>query len=1001
MRIYILISFLLFNPQFIFSAGSYFQQNVHYIINVTLDDKNHILTGNEKIIYRNNSPTELDRIYFHVYPNAYKDRSTILYKEIFNSGDDRMLSAQDKDFGYIDSLNFKADGNDCEWNCLKDSEDICLVKLDHKLKSGDSVKISTSFKVKIPASFLSRLGHDGQSYYLTQWYPKPAVYDRNGWNYFPYLDQGEYYSEFGQYDVYITLPKNYIIAATGKLIDNQEEEKWMLDSAQHKNLTSPTTEFKTLYFSQDSIHDFAWFADKNFIVKKDTVHLSNNNVKEIWLYYLNKDENYWKFAGEYTKEAMTFYSKLVGDYPYKSISLVDVGDAMGNAMEYPMIVTIGRYVDLFEFEITVEHEIGHSWFYGMLGSNERCHPWMDEGINNFYETRYVYTKYKNDSTLQTERTHSAFQTAMSINHRLRQYISYLSTARINYDQPPDQCSQLFSINNYHADAYYKTALSFDFLKEYLGDSLFDSCMNSYFDDWKFKHPQPEDIQEVFEKRSGKNLSWLFGDLLNSDKKLNYRIKDIICLSFKDSGQYTIVNKGEINSPLEIDYYSDLNISKKVWLEPFTGDSTIKFRKSGLNKLQIDAYGKMPELYTNDNTVRLNGLLKRTEPLKIEFLTANENKNLSQIFYIPAIGYNEYNKLMAGLIIHNYNFIEKKTEYAIMPLYAFGTKNIEGGGHVAYHIYPRNKIYRITLFQGISKYAFYSDVYAYPTNVNGVNNIYSNTLYFFKSDSKIIFSFTNNNRQKQVVKELTLRNVYIDRGIPYGIEYKQTDKKVNYIQAVFMNANLNPLDYNHQKAGITYGDSFLYAYIETKTFFVYNKKDKGFTVRTFAGYTKIPSRTTLGIGYKMNISGRDGLHDYLFDNVFIGRSETENIFSQQFADDYAGFKTPGSYFMDANKWMIGINASTTLPGILPFRLFGNVGTFDNAGIAGQFSKISWEMGIELPIIKDVFIIYYPFAYSRDIQYAVDRQGLNKGDLLRFQLNVNYFHPLNLLKNIYNH
>jgi len=203
-------------------AQNYWQQEVNYTIQVRLNDQNHTLSGFEVFEYVNNSPNILDRIYMHIWPNAYKDGSSALAKQLYRQGDGKLTFAKEEDRGYIDSLNFKSEGTPLKWEYDAENPDICVIYLNTPLRNGDRIRITTPFKVKIPSGEISRMGHIGQSYQITQWYPKPAVYDKNGWNAIPYLNQGEFYSEYGSYDVSITLPKNYIVGATGDLQTKSE-----------------------------------------------------------------------------------------------------------------------------------------------------------------------------------------------------------------------------------------------------------------------------------------------------------------------------------------------------------------------------------------------------------------------------------------------------------------------------------------------------------------------------------------------------------------------------------------------------------------------------------------------------------------------------------------------------------------------------------------------------------------------------------------------------------
>jgi len=186
--------------------SQYFQQDVSYKIEVKLDDKKHVLTGFETLVYKNNSPQTLTFLYMHVWPNAYKNDQTALAQQLKRTEKDKIGTADPKDLGSIDGLDFKVNGQVVKWEFTPTHQDIVRIDLPQGLAPGASLTLSTPFQVTIPSGSISRLGHIGQSYQITQWYPKPAVYDQNGWNEMPYLNQGEFYSEYGNFDVEITVP---------------------------------------------------------------------------------------------------------------------------------------------------------------------------------------------------------------------------------------------------------------------------------------------------------------------------------------------------------------------------------------------------------------------------------------------------------------------------------------------------------------------------------------------------------------------------------------------------------------------------------------------------------------------------------------------------------------------------------------------------------------------------------------------------------------------------
>jgi len=492
------------------TAQGYWQQQVNYTIDVTLHDKDNSLVAFEKIEYINNSPDTLRFIWFHIWPNAYKNDKTAFSDQLLVNGNTKFYFSGKEQKGYINQLDFRVDNTTCSIEDHPQYIDVIKVVLPEPLSPGQKIILTTPFHEQLPYNF-SRGGHDGESYQLTQWYPKPAVYDKKGWHPMPYLDQGEFYSEFGNFDVQITVPENYVVAATGQL-QNEEEKQWLTGRSHFswepiknkikskagsvKTITQkfPTSsaKTKTLSYIQNNIHDFAWFADKRFIVNHDSCQLSSGKIIDVYAYYTPQQKETWRNSLLYAKRAIQFYSAEIGEYPYNTVSVVQGPESSGGGMEYPTITVISPTSSNKELDVTVAHEIGHNWFYGALATNERDHPWMDEGINNFYEDRYTEKYYKGVST--EERT--LFETF----------------AGEKVDQPIETPSQNFSEINYSLVAYTKTAEWMRWMQSQMGRESFDKAMQAYFHDWQFKHPQPADFRSEMQQGTAKDLDSVFAIL---------------------------------------------------------------------------------------------------------------------------------------------------------------------------------------------------------------------------------------------------------------------------------------------------------------------------------------------------------------------------------------------------------------------------------------------------------------------------------------------------------
>ena len=501
----------------------YWQQQADYTIDVSLDDKEHTLKGALQLEYTNNSPDKLDFIWFHLWPNAYKNESTAFAKQILKQGDGKRRWKKIKDKGSIDSLNFAVNGQKA--NIEVDAENIDVIKLllPNTLNPGEKIKITTPFFVTLP-TYNSRSGHDGQSYMICQWYPKPAVYDRKGWHPMPYLDQGEFYSEFGSFTVNLTLPSSYIVGATGELQNKEELSQYVKmgtrnvadHSSKNKIPYNPEGTVKTLTYKADSVHDFAWFADKDYVVRYDTLQLATRTIDVFTFHHPDGNKNWVNSIG-YVKSAVKSYSSWLGNYPYPVVQAVEgPKNDMSGGMEYPMITLITSPTANEEMlDAVITHEVGHNWFYGILASNERIHAWMDEGINTYFQFRYEAEKY---------RANSVFGSSLPYELKQKSTADFQAAVYNAFNQIPMQgeidipAGEFKNKEEYGLLTYLKTAMWLYLVELDIGNEKLEKGMKAYFNEWKFKHPYPEDLKSILERESGKDMTPYF-DLLKKKGSL--------------------------------------------------------------------------------------------------------------------------------------------------------------------------------------------------------------------------------------------------------------------------------------------------------------------------------------------------------------------------------------------------------------------------------------------------------------------------------------------------
>ncbi len=979
---------------------AYFQQQVDYVINVRLDDRTHLLYADESFTYTNNSTSTLDTIWIHLWPNAYRDRSTALCEQLDGHGELDLHFATEDERGWIDSLDFKVDGTAATWGYHAVHPDIGWVKLNAPLPPGQHATISTPFRVKIPDGKFSRLGHTGQAYYITQWYPKPAVFDAQGWHAMPYLTQGEFYSEFGSFDVSLTLPANYVVGATG-ILQNERETAWMdsLSVVPYKEEqyfqtiasiprykaipSSPQT--KTLQFTQDNIHDFAWFADKRFIVRKSEVALpkSGRTVKT-WALFTPKNAELWSDAVSYVNESVRFYSEWVGDYPYDACTAVDGTISAGGGMEYPMITIIGDMGDKQSLDNVIAHEVGHNWFYGILGSNERDHAWMDEGMNSFVELLYMRKRYPSGGlTIGGLGFLSNVLGPTNDGHRLQNEWMYRFNARRNLDQSVSHTSSDFTSTNYGCMVYAKSALVFDHLMAYLGDDAMKNCLKAYYDEWKFKHPQPTDTRKVFERESAKDLSWVFDGLLISDVKV-----DVKPVSLKN-GLLDIKSNAHWSIPFSYTRYKDGLVVDSSWLVVPKGTMAAE---TGWNEdmIRLDAGNRTIDIDRRNNSVRSHGLLRRWAPLQFKWLLGVEKDDKRTVYYTPLPAWNGNDGWQLGLAAYNTTFPSQRTEWVFAPMYGLASERWGGAARIEHHFDRMQS----RLFQNIHLGLSARSACTFRDH-DRVDS-------YWKVSPYVRFDLKRDPLNKSWQHHIGLRSVFIQdvsRNVYSGLRQSESSENT-YIELEYRAEDKSKLHRSLILPTVTYEYDFVRTSLELRQAFALNDRNDEIRFRAFAG-------TFL---WKRNDRLYNGLHawgltwgtqDMLYDHAYLERNARDHFTQRQYTTQQGAFKTP---FLQggSDSWIAALNMEIDVPIGLPLALFGSVGMVPITTITQEGRSTGtatyYEAGIGVTAIRDVLEIWFPLVVSDRIADEEEFLDRTLTDRIRFIFAFDKLDPTRAIRNI---
>jgi hypothetical protein len=1001
MRITVLI-FLIFVSLHASAQKSYFQQQVNYRIVATLDDKAHVLTGNIEMEYINRSPDTLDAIWMHLWPNAFKNKKTAFARQMLRNQDAEFYFSGDKQAGFLKNIDFTLNGQAAKWKVTSENPDIARIALSEPLLPGQTVRIATPYYLKIPASF-SRLGHVETSYQMTQWFPKPAVYDRRGWHPMPYLDQGEFYSEFGNFDVTITLPDNYVVGATGILQTPsevaflQEKEKMsrqlLAQPIDEKQDTFPASSptLKTLRYVAENVHDFAWFADKRFMVLKDTARLENGKTVDCWAMFTRKEANLWKKGAFYVRRAVEFYSKHIGEYAWPHATAVHSALSAGGGMEYPMITVIGDSGSDSSLDEVITHEVGHNWFYGMLATNERDHPYLDEGFNSYYEARYMKTYYGSGSydnflprfLYRDDRDGSLIENGL------------LLLAREYKDTPPDRHSDAFSPLGYGLQTYMKPAWCLRWLEQSVGTARFDQAMKAYFRQWQFKHPYPDDVYAAWQS-AGVDAPWFF-DAMRRRVKADFKLQSVQ-KSAQQPGVWTlsVYNQGGLNAPFPVTALRDGKPVKTEWFGPQASYHTVEMEAPGDGDAFVIDYDRVTlDQHRKNNTRRTSGILPGFEPLDVRMLAPTQNPRRSTIGALPWVGANAYDGLMLGAVLYNPPVPEPRIQYALAPAFSVGSKSLTGAADIHANLY-RRFFPKVTI--GVSAKTFHFD---YNERLDYHARFYRIMPYIkaeLRDRSKTFshalhFRALRIGREEAVFSDTVFSGTRFDKSAIQEVAWEGRQRKLT-----------NPYRFRLALEWQQYKDPFdeparyLRGTAEWKQEFYFAPKRR-ISARFFGGY--FLQNTQRNRGAVSNDLARasfalnpQGFNDYRFDQWFLGRSNTDGLLSRQVSQTEGGFKGAfGAPFAgvigNSNNFILAVNLKADLPRRLPWGIplkpWFDVGYFDDATPIGsdrpRSEQLLWSGGLMLEFGRGLFEVYFPLANSGFLknQYCTRSGGTNTSGL----------------------
>jgi len=511
----------------------------NYWIKAELHPERKMVNGKEILTWRNTSPEPVSTLQFHLYLNAFKNnRSTFMME---SHGRQRQFKArtEPEDWGYINITSIGLLSGENLLPSLKfihpdddnaEDQTVAEVTLPRPVNPGEIVSVAIEFISKLPRVFARSGFADGNFFMVAQWFPKIGVYqwkprERGKWNCHQYHANSEFFADFGVYDVEITVPQEFVVAANGILIG--------------KRRPTPTSGTITYIYHQEDVHDFVWSADPRFVTWHEIFHNdSTGRDVDITLYTYRTHATYAPLILDVAKHAIAYFQEWYGVYPYRTLTIVDPpADAMGaGGMEYPTFFTTSTFWWLPKgvhlTALVTFHEFGHNYFQGMLASNEFEEAWLDEGMNSYAELKCMERYFGKD------RAYMDFM-GIKIDGVTQQRSSYIPDPDVD---PVVMKSWLYAPGQYTPKSYSKPALLLRTLENILSSETMDRIMKTYFEKWKFKHPTTSDFIAVANQVSGQDLSWYFNQVLYGTGWLDYEVASVSTEPLR--GELGYVTKGD-------------------------------------------------------------------------------------------------------------------------------------------------------------------------------------------------------------------------------------------------------------------------------------------------------------------------------------------------------------------------------------------------------------------------------------------------------------------------
>ena len=893
---------------FLFISVTVVAQQNSIAIKSTLDSENDKLLIQQEIVFHNTSDSIFKSVFLHNWPNSFRDRKTPLSKRFVEDFRKDLYFAKKEELGFTTIKNLSVDFENVVFKEVKNHSDIIEVFLKKDLKPNDSIKISITYSVKIPSAKFTGYGKTESGHHLRFWHLTPAVFTTS-WQLMSNLNTDDLYQKGTDYKIEIAVPKEFIIESNLYQYETKKE---------NSNTYYLVGKNKTdIILSIQQEKQFKTFNTQFVAVHTD---ISNDKLP------------YTETASILNRELL-FIKKYLGEYPHKEIYIDKVTQRKNPVFGLSQLPNFLRpFSDTFKWDLTMFKVIAKKYIENTLLLNKRKDYWLIDGLQSYLMMEYVKEFYPETklfgATSKVWGIRNFNLAKLEFNDKYP--FIYQFSARKFLDQSLTTSSDSLSNFNRRIVNKYKAGLGLRYLKGYLGDSILNSAIKEFYQKNQLKITTSEAFGTLLSKKTDKDLSWFFGDYINTNKKIDYIISSV--KEETDSIQITIKNKRNITAPVALYGLKDKEVKFKKWITNIDSSKTVKVAKGNFNKFSLNYENLYPEYNTLNNWKTLEKKIFN-KPLKFTFLKDVENPYYNQLFYQPKFQYNLYNGLILGVKLHNKPLIKRNLEFKLEPSYATKSQSVVGNFSVIYNqFFEDTSIYRITY------------------GVAGSTQHYAPELSYSSFIPFVNLTFKRKSLREASVKSITAKLVHINKEVLPQNSRLDQDRY-----------DIFSLRYRYNKANII--KEFAYSF---NTEFAKKFSKVSFDIRyrnLTSTDTQLDFRIFAGVFLNNKTAGNyfsfglDRSNDYLFQLNYYGRSESTGFFSQQFILTEGGFKSvlPTRF---ANQFMLSFNSSIGMWRWVEF--YTDVAFLKNKN---QNVFFGYENGVRCNFVNNILELYFPF-YSNN-------------------------------------